>query len=252
MIKKQFRIAAKKLGEVALPSFCARCFWYKVHYKGSWPNAIFPSIFSRIDSYTKEVVHSFFDAQGRPPKFLAPSGVIERYIEPPTHNDFQIITPDNVLLTGSPDAMFELKDKTLLIGDYKTADPKGADDPLYEMYATQLNVYALLAKALGYGTTSKLALIYTKPLTDEADAAVGVDDSEEGFAMRYQVSTFEVPLAPKSVTPLLATAREIFESATPGPGRDGCRNCSNLERAYTLMKESEDRVAAFASTFLAA
>jgi len=52
----QFRISAKTLGELALPDFCPRCFWLKLHAK-HLPLQIFPGIFSSIDAYTKRVVH---------------------------------------------------------------------------------------------------------------------------------------------------------------------------------------------------
>ena len=47
------KVCAKTLG---MPSFCPRCFWLQMHYK--LPYQIFPGIFSNIDSYTKNLVHS--------------------------------------------------------------------------------------------------------------------------------------------------------------------------------------------------
>jgi len=40
-------ISAKNLGEVALPDFCPRCFWLKLHAR-QLPFQIFPGIFSAI------------------------------------------------------------------------------------------------------------------------------------------------------------------------------------------------------------
>ena len=54
--ESQLRIFAKTLGELALPGFCPRCFWLKMHTR-QLPFQIFPGIFSSIDVYTKRVVH---------------------------------------------------------------------------------------------------------------------------------------------------------------------------------------------------
>ncbi len=53
----KLRISAKTLGELALPGFCLRCFWLKLHAR-QLPFQIFPGIFSSIDAYTKRVVHA--------------------------------------------------------------------------------------------------------------------------------------------------------------------------------------------------
>ena len=42
-------IAAKNLGGLAMPGFCARCFWIHMHAEGI-PYQIFPGIFSSIDA----------------------------------------------------------------------------------------------------------------------------------------------------------------------------------------------------------
>lgn len=52
------RISAKALGELALPDFCLRCFWLKLHAR-RLPFQIFPGIFRSIDVYTKRVVHAW-------------------------------------------------------------------------------------------------------------------------------------------------------------------------------------------------
>jgi hypothetical protein len=52
----QIRISAKNLGELAMPSFCPRCFWLKLRLNNRLPFQIFPGIFSSIDSYTKTIV----------------------------------------------------------------------------------------------------------------------------------------------------------------------------------------------------
>jgi hypothetical protein len=57
-MSKQIRISAKNLGELALHNYCPRCFWLKLKLNNRLPFQIFPGIFSAIDSYTKDVIHS--------------------------------------------------------------------------------------------------------------------------------------------------------------------------------------------------
>ena len=94
----QIRISAKVLGEVALPNFCPRCFWIKLKMGNRLPYQVFPGIFSSIDSYSKRVVHSWFDNHQVPPVWLGGLGEIVDYLPPPHHSKF--------LLTGSPDGVF--------------------------------------------------------------------------------------------------------------------------------------------------
>src|SRR5271170_499202 len=114
-MNEQLRISAKKLGALAMPDFCPRCFWTVMKMKGKFPYFTFPSIFGKIDVFTKNAIQSFFDRKQRVPKCVAELGDIVKYIEPPTYHTFKILTKQNILLTGSPDAVFQLADKSLLI-----------------------------------------------------------------------------------------------------------------------------------------
>jgi hypothetical protein len=68
---EQIRISAKSLGELALTDFCPRCFWIKLQLQNKLPFQIFPGIFSSIDSYSKRVIHSWFDKKGEAPPWLS-------------------------------------------------------------------------------------------------------------------------------------------------------------------------------------
>src|ERR1035437_6601590 len=71
-ISDVFRISAKKLGELAMPDFCPRCFWIRQHMDGDPPFFIFPRIFNDIDNFTKRVVQGWFDEKGKAPPWLDP------------------------------------------------------------------------------------------------------------------------------------------------------------------------------------
>jgi hypothetical protein len=115
------RVSGKDLGSMALAEHCPRCFWAQRHAPYGLPFQIFPGIFSSIDSYTKKVVHEWFDASGAP-TWLGSLGPLSGYQEPPHFSKFQVRDPDTgVLLTGAPDAIFTKPDGSLIIADYKTS-----------------------------------------------------------------------------------------------------------------------------------
>jgi hypothetical protein len=101
------RISAKNLGALALPDACQRCAWLRLKLNHHLPFQIFPGIFSSIDSFTKNVVHAWFDHHGRAPSWLAELGPIKGYRHPPHYSKFNMVVEEyKILLTGSPDGVF--------------------------------------------------------------------------------------------------------------------------------------------------
>jgi hypothetical protein len=226
----QVRISAKNLGEVALPDFCSRCFWVKLRTRNRLPYQIFPGIFSSIDSYSKRIVHSWFDKHHGPPTWLTGLGDIVTYRHPPHYSKFQIVNAKNdILLTGSPDGVLVRGDGSYVIVDYKTAKYTATQDELFPMYAAQLNAYALIGEQCGLTPVSGLALVYTEPVTDEASATADVNHRGSGFAMGFVATVLEVPLDTNMLMPLLARTREIYDLQTSPSGRDGCKDCKLLK-----------------------
>lgn len=231
----RIRISAKALGEVALADFCPRCFWIKLRMRNHLPYQIFPGIFSSIDSYSKRVVHSWFDRHNRPPDWLDGLGALAGYVEPPSYRTFQIINEEyNVLLTGSPDGVFVRGDGSHLIVDYKTSRYTKNQDKLYPMYETQLNAYAHIGEQCGLNPVSGLALIYTEPLTDDASAGDDAIHNGQGFAMGFSVHIVDVLLDVKMLEPLMAKAREIYDLPDSPPGRSDCKDCQQLDSLLEL------------------
>ncbi len=143
------RISAKTLGELAMPNFCPRCFWVKLH-GGRLPFQIFPGIFSSIVSYTKGVIHGFCDDHGCFPSWLNPLGELTGYKAPPHYSKFRIDdTASGVTLWGTPDGVFTKKDNSHVIVDYKTAKYSGSQDSLMPMYEVQFNAYAAIGEGSG-------------------------------------------------------------------------------------------------------
>ncbi len=230
------RISGKALGELALPSCCPRCFWLKLRMGHRLPFQIWPGIFASIDSYSKKVVHAWFDRHGSAPPWLDGLGPLTGYREPPHHSRFNIVVDEyGILLTGVPDGLLVKADRSHLIADYKTARYTKTQDELFPMYEVQLNSYALIAEACGYGPVSSLALVYTEPVTElskvEADP-----HRRNGFAMEFTAHIVPVPLDADLVTVLLARVRELHNLPSPPRGAPGCKDCNFLGQLFSASR----------------
>lgn len=229
-MNEQIRISAKTLGEIALPNFCPRCFWIKLRLHNKLPFQIFPGIFSSIDSYTKGIVHGWFDKRGSSPPWLQSLGDLVGYQEPPHYSKFNILNQENnILLTGSPDGVLIKSDKSHVIVDYKTAKYTGTQDKLFPMYEVQLNAYAMIGEQCGLKPISDLALVYMEPVTNELATADEANHREDGFAMGFAANIHKVMLNLSIIPPLLARTREIYELDSAPSGHEGCNDCQLLE-----------------------
>ena len=226
----KIRISATNLGELALETFCPRCFWIKLHCQHKMPYSIFPGIFNSIDAYTKKVVDSYFDQQGQVPGWLSQLGDIESYIKPPHHSKFNVDHGETgILLTGTPDAVFRYRDGAHCITDFKTAKYTGTQDKLFPKYEAQLNAYAYIGERYGLSPISSLYLIYMEPSTDVNTAASEEAVTSDGFVMWFVGKVLEVRLEPDEIIhSLLARTREIYEMGTYPEGARGCEDCDKL------------------------
>lgn len=227
------RVSGKNLGSLALPGCCDRCAWLKLKSGFRLPWQVFPGIFSSIDSFTKKVVHGYFDGHGCAPPWLAELGDLTGYIDPPHYSKFNYTDERHgILLTGAPDAVFVRQRHALCIGDYKTARFTAHQDELLPMYAVQLNVYAMIAERTDMGRVSDLALIYMEPQTAEnAAAGRGHDD---GFDMGFTAHVLSIDLDLSMIDPLLVRVRELYDMDTAPPARSGCPDCARFAELISL------------------
>jgi len=224
------QISAKSLGQLALANFCPKCFWVRLHCHDKFPFAIFPGIFSSIDSYSKKVTAAHFATHGRVPRWFDGFGEIGVPIKVPHWSKFNVVDKStNITLTGMPDELLQRRDNSLFIGDYKCARYTDRADELLPMYSVQLNVYAYIAKQTAVGTASGLGLLYYEPAA--ALPASDTDDliKPEGFLMRFTAKVLPIPLNVKAIPPLLARVREIHDLTCAPAGREGCKDCALLE-----------------------
>jgi hypothetical protein len=232
---ESIRISGKSLGELALPNFCPRCFWIKLHCSYKLPYQIFPGIFSTIDSYTKKITSMHFEQHQRVPDWFGGFGSLEKPVKIPHHSKFCVVDPDtNILLTGAPDEILQRNDGSYFIIDYKTAKFTGTQDLLLPMYEVQLNSYAYIGERVGFKPISGLGLLYYEPQTgisvDDIDSFI-IDD---GFLMHFSGKLLPIKLKPDNIPSLLRRVREIYELPQIPDGVEGCKDCQLLNTLLSI------------------
>jgi hypothetical protein len=217
-----------------LEGSCPRCFWLTYHCDIPYQMP-FPGIFSVIDSHTKHLVHGHFDKYGRLPDWYPRIGRVRDYVKDSRRLHWsRYRTMDRetgIVLTGSPDDIFILRDGSHHIVDYKTARITQAQDELYEVYEVQLNAYAYIAERVGYSPVSGLSLIYMEPepaatVLPRADTALG-----------FRAASRSIRLQPgRVIPPLLREARQVLARSTPPRGLAGCGDCEALRRLVRIVR----------------
>lgn len=230
------RISAKTLGGLATPDFCPRCFWIQMSVAGL-PYQIFPGIFSAIDSYSKSIVHGWFDRHSGPPAWLAGLGDVRGYEPPPHYSMFKTLDPETkILLTGSPDGVLIRADHSRVIIDYKTAKFTAHQDRLFPMYEAQLNAYAHIGEQIWKEPVAALALVYTEPVTKDTAAHDDCNISRDGFQMPFSATIRPVERKPGLVPKLLRRTRKILDLKSPPPSLQGCQDCQLLAELIAVAR----------------
>ncbi|KKN43609.1 hypothetical protein LCGC14_0701520 [marine sediment metagenome] len=233
---EQIQISAKVLGQVAMPDFCERCFWIKLHSK-KIPWQIFPGIFSTIDAYTKKIVHQWIDRlmsseirDADCPQFLKDLS-INGYMKVPHWSKFRTeIKEFGITLSGGADDLLT-NPGGIHIPDYKTAKYTANQDKLYPMYRAQVQGYARIAEDLGL-TVDSLSLIYMTPATDEPQVVIN-GRHPDIFKMTFLPHYLPVMLDIDSLDPLLERARKIYDGPMPVP-EPKCKDCEALNDIMDL------------------
>jgi hypothetical protein len=220
-------IGVKDLGNLVLPDFCPRCFWYERHY-GPFPSR-FPGIFNVLDSLSKKSVSRSLLERKKIPDWLGISDVVRKVeleeigkVEKMYNRKYLVAQhkESNWILRGDPDIVFELKDGTLHIVDFKTARFTSRQSELFPLYDVQLNGYALLSRKR---LVSRLSLVYCEPKSELLD--------DINFRLEFTIKVVDIGFNPQKVFELLRKAREIVELKEPPPTRPGCRGtCSYIDK----------------------
>lgn len=212
-------IGVKDLGNLILSDFCPRCFWYERHF-GPFPSR-FPGIFNVLDSVSKKSVIRSLSERKKLPDWLEIPNVVKRVemeeigtVEK-IHNRKYLVAyhkESGWILRGDPDVVFELKDGTLHIIDFKTARFTSRQDELFPLYEIQLNGYALLSHKK---KVSRLSLVYCEPNSELLD--------DINFHLEFTIKILDIDLNSQKIFGLLRKAREIVDMKEPPPPRPGCR-----------------------------
>jgi len=231
------RISGKRLGYLAQPEACERCFWLQARMGWRLPYSMFAGIFSSIDSYSKKATAAHYALRGSVPQWLGFEGTP---IAVPHHSQFQSdVKSHGIVLSGAPDEIIRRSDGTLVIVDYKTSRATVHQDELMPTYTTQLNAYGLIAEAIGLGKVSGLYLVYYEPQTQlEHEPLLQLMD-EDGFKMRFQAHVVQVPLQLMSVMTLLKKARRIYSHRSPPLGRTDCKECLRAAHMAALLTKTK-------------
>lgn len=234
---EQIRISTKTSGHLlAMPTSCPRCAWLKL--KCDLPYQIFPGIFSSIDSYTKKITWSHYERDGELPNWFMHFGEFGKPVKAPPRSQFNFIDEEtNVQLTGIVDDIFQRKDGSYFIVDYKTARFTANQDILLPVYKVQLNGYALIAEKCGLKPVTGIGLVYYEPQTNVTSDSLDLVLLEKGFHMPFRAHLLELELNPKQIVmPLLRKVRKLVNMEYPPNGIRGCEDCKKLGELMSLMK----------------
>ena len=227
------KISAKNLGQVALADFCPRCYWIRLKMSHKLPWQSFPGIFSSIDSFTKHCIHYMID-NGPTPDWMMEIGNVAKYRPVPHWSKNTYFDPKSqITLHGAPDDLLILTDNTLAIPDYKTQRWTDNQDKLYPLYAVQSNVYNVLMTQ-DTKVDAKLFLVYMEPDTAAASACNNI--IKTGFSMCFNAKVVPVETDKKIVRNALTITRDIAEMPHAPSGRDGCKECEQLDKIIVMIK----------------
>jgi hypothetical protein len=231
-------VPARMLGQINLPTFCPQCYWIRLRYPHyTFPFGIpMPGIFSSIDSYSKKIIHSFFDYKGQLPDWFPNIGKVKSYEKKLSWQNFNFTHDEtNIKITGVPDDIFKMDDDSYHILDYKTSKLTQAQDQLFPLYDIQLNAYALVAKQIGLTPVAAASLVYMEPQTDIPHDKMEKLSSQDVFAMEFKTMLKPIALEPeKKILPLLEVTRQIYDNLDPPKPLRECRNCELTEKFISI------------------
>lgn len=231
-------ISVGTLGSFAMPDFCPRCFWIRLKAEKLPFQIPMPGIFSSIDSYVKNVVRRYYDKEKKLPRWFPHVGEIANIAEVPSYKEYYFTEPQSgVTLRGTPDEVFQLKDGSFHIVDYKTSRFTATQGGLFPMYEVQLNAYAVIEEQCGLKPITDLALVYMEPVTDGDAAADDANRRNDGFAMGFTANIHKVTLNLGIIPPLLMKTREIYAMDSAPSGHTGCHDCQLLEELLEVAEK---------------
>ncbi len=234
----EIRLSARNIGEILQEDFCPRCFWFTHKFAIDSSNPFhfpMPSIVSLMDSFLKRIMEAHHAERNSLPPWFSESILMEipeipvRSLRPIKVKRWRFSIDENVLLSGTPDVMWELPDGKLFIADFKTAVFTPKQENMLPLYTAQLNAYAYLAYKLEGKETEYLALVYFEPQHKaEYDKVLKRTAAEP--ALGFKCRTVAVEIWDKGkIEDICQRIVGILSSPTPPPGREGCEKCKAMK-----------------------
>ena len=229
-------ISVGDLGSLVQNNFCMRCFWIQSKLKETPFRMPLPGIFSSIDSYVKNVVRSYFDANMKLPRWFPEVGNVVGYENKLHWSRFQFTDEKSGLkIRGVPDEIFHLEDGSYHIIDYKTSRYSRAQGYLYPSYEVQLNAYAYIASKINLKPISYLTLIYLDPDTDIVENSQWLQRSNEEFLLGFTPRVRTVDVKQDSfIEDLMAKAALIYKLLDMPSHEKECKNCLAVDELVEL------------------
>ena len=223
-------VSATELGTYASSRFCLHCAWVRLHVK-KLPFQSFPGIFSTIDRYNKLIVQNHFQREQALPLWLQQLGEAGTCVNPPHWSSYKVLDEaSGITIRGEADGIFQMKDGSYTIVDYKTAKYSAAQQGMFRAYEVQLNAYAYIGERLGFSPVRRLALVYMEPMTGEEKTMEPHLVDDKGFTMGFEATVVNVDLRPDALIPrLLKKVREVADMGRPPMGSPGCKDCEALD-----------------------
>ncbi|MEX1015306.1 MAG: PD-(D/E)XK nuclease family protein [Phycisphaeraceae bacterium] len=234
-------ISAKKLGWLAQPDFCERCFYMKSHLNWKQPWAMAMPIYMTLDKLQKKFITDVIDATGKAPPWMSELGDVVGHIEPPNYRQFFYINSDHgVRVWGNADLIPVMADGSLAIVDLKTAKPKGNLDHLASTYLVQQNAYALAAEYQNLGKVKHLALLYMTAMADGEVSTAPAEGQAGNMVVPFAATLHRLEFKPDLVDDLCGRFRELSERTEMPDAREGCKDCQLTEQIHLAYAASKD------------
>ena len=195
-------ISATELGHYATRYSCLRCAWVRMHIK-DLPYQSFPAIFSSIDSFTKNVIATYYEKYSSLPDWMDDIGNVIENLKPPNWRKFHRTDGGTgITVRGEADAIFRLSDESYVIADYKTSRYNPDRKSTLLSYQMQLNAYAWIAESYGYTPINHLYLIFMEPESQKEYASSNSSTSETGITLGFKSNIIEVDRRPEKLDDL--------------------------------------------------
>jgi hypothetical protein len=232
-----FAITPKRLGQIQMATYCARCFWYLLRLKFHPPFDHFGgAIFKKMEQLQMAIVGNLLDNDGQLPEEFAPFCNLTSRVEYPRHwSKFKYRHESGVMLYGEPDEIFNASDGSIVVVDHKSARYKGGDDPFLPCYRIQVIGYSNIAElGLELGEVSKGGLFYWEIDDDAVKSDPAKFYRDEKLWAPFAVKTHAIDIDYSLLDPLLKEVKQLWNADTPPDGAEKCDDCKKLNLLHAI------------------